>query len=484
MIVEQIKQCFADARPMVQLQLLLTLGQFSGSDQAERQMATILCRRPDPIFLAAASSGLKGRELEMLTLLVESAGWTADREHQCDAIETLANCVVHEGDSTRVERLLALAADSVPANGWVSDSIVAGVLNSDKSRSRWPEPIVLKACPRLLLGKSSSTDALLRIITWPGDGTVRERKPVLPLLTPAQEKRLAVGEAVYNVTCIACHKEDGRGQPGQAPSLVDSEWVNGPHDRLARIVLHGIVGPVKVNGEEWNLKMPGLGNSPVMSDERLAGVLSYVRREWDNYGSAVEPEQIAAIRRSTPNRAKPWTVEELRDPRAVAPRAAASKTDPLEPYRAILAAGDADKGRFLFHSNREIRCNACHTVGKLGGGFVGPDLTEVGKRADREYLLESLIDPSAKIAKGYETLVIVTEDGKIFSGTFVADDGRTLVVAPPTGGKVEIAVDKIAERIGSPVSSMPPMGQTFTPQQIADLVAYLESLKSAEPAGR
>ena len=81
---------------------------------------------------------------------------------------------------------------------------------------------------------------------------------------------------------------------------------------------------MKVNGEEWNLKMPGLGNSLVMSDERLAGVLSYVRREWDNYASAVEPEQIAAIRRSTPNRAKPWTVEELRDPRAVAPRAAAS----------------------------------------------------------------------------------------------------------------------------------------------------------------
>ena len=313
-IFEQIKQCFGDARPMVQLQLLLTLGQFSGSDQAERQMAAILCRWPDPIFRAAAASGLKGRELEMLTLLVKSAGWTADRERQCDAIETLAMCVVHEGDSTRVERLLALAADSVPANGWVGDSIVAGVLNSDRSRSRWPEPIVLRECPRLLTGKSSSTDALLRIITWPGDGTVRERKPVLPPLTPAQEKRLALGEAVYNVTCISCHKEDGRGQPGQAPSLVDSEWVNGPHDRLARIVLHGIQGPVKVDGEEWNLKMPGLGNSPVMSDERLAGVLSYVRREWDNYGSAVEPEQIAEIRRLTPDRATPWTAEELRDP--------------------------------------------------------------------------------------------------------------------------------------------------------------------------
>ena len=123
---------------------------------------------------------------------------------------------------------------------WVTDSIVAGVLNSDLSRSRWPEPIVLTERPRLLSVRPSSTDALVRIVTWPGDVTVRQRKPVLPPLTPAQEKRLALGEAVYNVTCIACHKEDGRGQSGQAPPLVDSEWVNGPHDRLARIVLHGI----------------------------------------------------------------------------------------------------------------------------------------------------------------------------------------------------------------------------------------------------
>ena len=171
------------------------------------------------------------------------------------------------------------------------------------------------------------------------------------------------------------------------------------------------------------------------------------------------------------------------DPSTIASASAAPKIDPLEAYRAILVGGDAEKGRFLFHSNREIRCNACHKVGNLGGGFVGPDLTDVGKRANREYLLESLIEPSAKIVKGFETLVIVTDDGRIFSGTFVSDDGRTLVVAPPAGGKVEIAVDKIAERIGSPVSSMPPMGKTFTPQQIADLVAYLESLKPAPSAG-
>jgi putative heme-binding domain-containing protein len=478
-VLDHLKECFADARPMVQLQLLLTLGQLPRSELAEGQMAEVLGRSPDPVFLAAAASGLKRRELEMITRLIDSAGWTVDHEQRCGAIETLATCVVHEGDSARVERLLSLAAERAAEKGWVADAIVAGVLNSELSRSRWPEPIVLKERPRLLSEKRSSTDALARIFTWPGDVNVHERKPVLSPLTPAQEKRLVLGEAVYNVTCIACHKENGRGQTGQAPPLVDSEWVNGPYDRLARIVLHGIHGPVKVSGEDWDLNMPGLGNSPVMSDERLAGVLTYVRRAWDNYGEAVDPEQVAAIRRSNSGRATPWTAPELLSASATALRPSVPKADPLEPYRGLLGSGDAEKGRFLFHSNRAVRCNACHTVGNLGGGFVGPDLTEVGKRADREYLLESLIDPSARIAKGFETLVVVTDDGRIVSGTFVSEDHGTLVVAPPAGGKVEIAVERVAERVQSPISSMPPMGNTFTPQQIADLVAYLESLKSA-----
>ena len=86
----------------------------------------------------------------------------------------------------------------------------------------------------------------------------------------------------------------------------------------------------------------------------------------------------------------------------------------------------------FFHSNREIRCNACHTVGNLGGGFVGPDLTEIGKRANREYLLESLIDPGAKIVKGFETLVIVTEDGSFSRHSL---PNALWLIAPPSGRK-------------------------------------------------
>jgi putative heme-binding domain-containing protein len=215
-----------------------------------------------------------------------------------------------------------------------------------------------------------------------------------------------------------------------------------------------------------------------MTDARLAAVLTYIRRTWDNYGAPVEPAEVAEIRHRTAGRTTAWTVAELLDPSAAV---AAPVDDPLEPYRGLLAGGDAERGRALFHGNRDIRCNACHVVGSSGGGFVGPELTAVGLRASAVQLLESIVEPSRVIAKGYETVVVETDDGRILSGTFVAEEDGQLVLAPPAGGRVSVALDEIAERSTAAVSSMPPMGQAFAPEQIADLVAYLVTLRGSEP---
>lgn len=485
----RLQQHFGDERPMVQMQLLLTLASYATAaeftevgEAAEEQMAAILIAHPDPVFRVAAVSGLQGRELEMIQRLLASKSWTRAHEEGCRAVDMLAMCVVHEAVPKRVEQLLELAAQSVAEKAWFSKAIVGGILASNLSHQRWPEPIELTARPQLLSLLPDSAEALQRILTWPGDDTVRQQRPIVEPLTPAQEKRRALGQAVYNATCYSCHKADGRGYPGLAPSLVESEWVNGSPEHLIRIVLHGLQGPVEVNGELWNQQMPGLGGSPVLNDERMASALTYARRAWGNYGSAIEPAQVAAVRQATLQRAMPWTVAELLNPEQSLASSTAPASDPLERYRALLADGDAERGRFLFHSNRDLRCNACHIVGDQGGGFVGPNLSQVGKRSDREHLLESLVAPSVKIAEGFETLVVVTTDGHIVSGTLAADDGQTLVLAPPAGGTVEIAAADIEERIQSSVSSMPPLGETFTPQQIADLVAYLETLKAHDSA--
>lgn len=491
-VFDWLRPLLSDRRPMVRLQMLLSLGDFArdtaAGPEAIDAMASILAGHAEPAFAAAAISGLEDRELEMIERLLGShdgqtpAAWTEAMERRAGGVEMLATCVIHAGDAPRLARLLDVAAANAASRPWVTAAIASGVTTSKPATSRWPEPIPLAGRPALLDVLEASADkagrslaaGIRRIVTWPGDTTAREKKPVPTPLSPEQEKRRLQGEAVYAVTCHSCHKGDGLGQSGQAPPLDGSEWVNGAPETLIRIALHGLRGPVKVAGQDWNMQMPGLGESPLMTDARMAGTLTYVRRAWNNHGSAIDPEQVAAVRREAGGRTSPWTVAELLDPGTVVQ---AASGDPLEPYRGLLSGGDAERGRILFHANREIRCNACHKVGDSGGGFVGPDLSAVARRADREYLLESLIEPSRKIAKGYETIVVETDDGRVVSGTFVAERDGNLVLAPPSGGEVSVGLNSIVERVVSGVSSMPPMGQTFTPPQVADLVAYLQTLK-------
>ncbi len=485
-IIAQLKTLFADERPMVRLQLLLTLGEVEG-ELAEKLILAVLNAHPDQVFLAAAISGLEGRELEVLGRLLKESDWTAEKEKQTDALQYLAQAVIHAGDPQRISQMFELLQPPTKAEHWPTTAMLTGILESSDSRARWPEPLLLTQRPELLDQLASSSverwheqaNQLLRIITWPGDTTERETRPVLTKLTPEEEKRRVLGEAIYNATCYSCHNSNGRGKPDQVPPLADSDWVNGKPDRLVRIVLQGLHGPIEVNGQKWNLTMPALGQSPLLNDERLAGLLTYIRRAWDNYGDPVAPKLVASIRQATAGRTSSWSAEELLNPQLADSRSHATPTDPLELYRSALSAGDAERGRELFHTNLKVRCSACHKVGRFGGGFVGPDLTEVGKRLAPEQLLESLIVPSAKIAKGYETLLVITDSGLVHSGIVTSENDREMVLALPAGGTATLLLDEIEERIPAGISTMPQMASSFSVAEIADLVAYLKSLQSA-----
>ena len=488
-VLAQLENAFADTRPMVRLQLLLTLGD-SKAALAEQRMAAILSDRPDAIFREAALSGLEGRELEFLISLLSDFDWTQDEEQSSGAAEFLAQCVIHEENPNRIARLLELARTTAANRDWLTEAILNGILTSQNSRSRWPTPILLSKRPSILdLLRNSTNEGwpkhagrIARFITWLGDTTERPTRPILRKLTEDEEKRRVMGQAVYNATCFSCHLEHGRGQPGKVPPLADSDWVNGDPKHLVKIVLQGLHGPIEVNGEKWNLTMPGLGKSPLLNDDRLAGVLTYIRREWSNYGEPVDPKLVASVRDATIGRTALWSTEELLDPNSTQADFPPPVGDPLDAYRPALPDGDRARGQQLFHTNIKVRCNACHKVGRFGGGFVGPDLTDVGKRLKPEELLESLIVPSAKIAKGFDTLLIVRGDGRIQTGVVISEDEKGIELALPTGGTTTIPAEEIEERIPSSVSSMPQMGATFSTEEIADLVAYLASLNSAVDA--
>ncbi len=138
-------------------------------------------------------------------------------------------------------------------------------------------------------------------------GTVATRSEGRPL-TADEKKRFEAGRTMFEATCLACHQQNGLGQPGLAPPLVGSEWVSGPPARLIRIVLHGLRGPIKVKGESYELEMPALG---VLDDEQIASALTFVRREWGHNFDPVDPAMVKKVRDETASREDAWTQLDL-----------------------------------------------------------------------------------------------------------------------------------------------------------------------------
>jgi len=125
----------------------------------------------------------------------------------------------------------------------------------------------------------------------------------------AAREQLPDGKAVYATTCAACHQATGEGVSGVFPPLVGSEWVTGDEGKLARIILHGVTGPIEVAGETFNGMMPPWGGT--MKDADIAAVLTYVRSAWGNKAAPVTAAKVAAIRAANSSRTTPWTAAEL-----------------------------------------------------------------------------------------------------------------------------------------------------------------------------
>lgn len=136
-------------------------------------------------------------------------------------------------------------------------------------------------------------------------------------LQPKDENALRIAKGRIKFTeagCVACHQANGLGIAGQFPPLVGSEWVlaSGPN-RIIRIVQHGLEGPIKVKGVDWNgVAMPG-GLGAALTDDDFANLLSFIRGnpEWGNSAAPVKPEQIKAVREQIKDRQTPWRAEEL-----------------------------------------------------------------------------------------------------------------------------------------------------------------------------
>jgi putative heme-binding domain-containing protein len=138
--------------------------------------------------------------------------------------------------------------------------------------------------------------------------------------------------------------------------------------------------------------------------------------------------------------------------------------------------GDPSRGRTLFEGKGQ--CLSCHRVAG-SGAFAGPDLTEIGATRRRADLETSLLDPNAEIRQENRTLRATGRDGKAITGTLLNQDTYSLQILDATGKLVSLPKASLRDFEIMTTSPMPSYKDKLTPQELADVVSYLGTLRGS-----
>ncbi|MFL6279862.1 MAG: PVC-type heme-binding CxxCH protein [Vicinamibacterales bacterium] len=346
----------------VRRQLAATLGAFPANSEGEKALIALLERYgDDPVTVDAALTGLAGREPAVMRRLLETPAETPQRTA---VITVLAATIVKSGQDAAVQDLLhAIAEEARPA--WQRAALISGAeavlagtalpgsapgrgqgnpgagnntapgarggpggarafpddTGAGRGRAGAPaaggggrgrggggsslslshEPVEFSALAGGSGDLSSRASTLLARINWPGKAREAGAPAPAAPLTPEQQKIYETGQTIFNSLCMACHGEDGRGREKLGPSLIGSPFALAAPEVPIRILLQGKEGQVGL--------MPPLGAS--LTDEQIAGALTYIRRQWGNAAAAVSPDTVKEVRAATAGRTRPWTNDEL-----------------------------------------------------------------------------------------------------------------------------------------------------------------------------
>jgi len=142
--------------------------------------------------------------------------------------------------------------------------------------------------------------------------------------------------------------------------------------------------------------------------------------------------------------------------------------------RGSVKAGDAGRGRVVVEA--KAACLTCHRVG-MEGSRVAPDLSDVGATRSAGSLLRSLTEPTAQMMPINRPVRAVTRDGKVISGRRLNEDTYTVQLIDDQEKLISLTKSDLKEYTIATVSPMPSFRDRLTPDELADVVAYLLTLK-------
>jgi len=261
--------------------------------------------------------------------------------------------------------------------------------------------------------------------------------------------------------CSTCHKIGSRGSATRGP---DQEGLAVRSEERAKelgfksgleYMVDSIVNPSSHVIEGYDDIMPKVYEPPiVLSKEKILAVLTYLQ----SLGGEPDIDAVMKYKELIPEASqkevKPW----------------------VSPVEVTAEEGE----EVFFDDTLDVTCGKCHMVNGRGAK-VGPDLTGIGAIQTPDYFVESILDPSVVIVKGYETVYVITMDGIPYNGLIKEDTDEKLTLVVEEFGDIEemeIYKDEVMDMKEQEVSMMPGnIGELLTVRQFYAVIEYLRSLK-------
>lgn len=193
--------------------------------------------------------------------------------------------------------------EAVSAASWLPDASAAKkivAIAAEQPLDQWSEKAVKTAQDRL-------------------EGVVEEEvleykvTPAPKHLDSEGKKLFTEGQEVYHreAHCATCHQADGKGLDPAFPPVENSEWVTGDNERLIKLVLYGLMGPIEVNGKKYDGQVPMTPFGGILTDHETAAVLTYVRNSFGNKADSIKPDEVKKVREENKGRQMFYMADEL-----------------------------------------------------------------------------------------------------------------------------------------------------------------------------
>jgi putative heme-binding domain-containing protein len=274
------------------------------------------------------------------------------------------------------------------------------------------------------------------------------------------------GESIFwgKGKCHTCHQIGTRGSAVRCPNLEDiaEKAIGRANERAAKgdtgmtatdYIVESLAFPDKYVVDGFKAEMPLVYAPPIsLNQEELMAVITYLQAQ----GGEADASTIKI-------------------PQEVVKKIGAGKKDVVAwaPY----IEGDPEVGESLFFDTESnAGCAKCHTV-KDKGEKIGPELTTVAGTRTPQFLVESIIKPSAVIASGFEPYLIITVDGEYITGVKKSEDEEWIELATQEGEIIEIHKDDIETIAPQTTSIMPSFAKTLNMEEFHNILAFLLRLQ-------